>query len=99
MYDIYFDENDMHQLVEEEDIQEFWLMGESFVFSSTTIDLYPEDDQDTLDDLLIQNDDYIVVHRRPDEGYHCKKCDDVFPHAEPNQKDGTLICYSCRNFG
>lgn len=27
----------------------------------------------------------------------CKICMDDYPYAEPNQSDGTLICYFCRN--
>lgn len=30
------------------------------------------------------------------DGCHCKKCKEFYPYAEPNQEDGTLICYSCR---
>lgn len=31
------------------------------------------------------------------DGYACKKCKDFFPYAEPNQEDGTLVCYACRH--
>lgn len=31
------------------------------------------------------------------EGYFCMKCKDHYPFSEPNQKDGTLICYACRH--
>jgi hypothetical protein len=42
-----------------------------------------------------------VVHskvREPGEmdGCVCNKCHNFYPYAEPNQEDGTLICYSCR---
>lgn len=30
------------------------------------------------------------------DGCRCKKCQDWYPMAEPNQSDGTLICWSCR---
>lgn len=30
-------------------------------------------------------------------GCDCKKCKNYFPYAEPNQEDGTLICWACRN--
>lgn len=30
------------------------------------------------------------------DGCNCKKCKEFYPYAEPNQDDGTLICYSCR---
>lgn len=31
------------------------------------------------------------------DGCQCKKCLEMYPYAEPNQEDGTLICFSCRN--
>lgn len=31
------------------------------------------------------------------DGFPCKKCTNFFPYALPNQNDGTLICWSCRN--
>ncbi len=31
------------------------------------------------------------------DGCTCKKCKEFYPYAEPNQEDGTLICYGCRN--
>lgn len=31
------------------------------------------------------------------DGCDCVKCKEFYPFAEPNQEDGTLICYSCRN--
>lgn len=33
------------------------------------------------------------------DGCICTKCRELFPYAEPNQPDGTLICYSCRKYG
>ncbi|CAB4196757.1 hypothetical protein UFOVP1290_277 [uncultured Caudovirales phage] len=30
------------------------------------------------------------------DGCDCKKCGDFCKYAEPNQSDGTLICYKCR---
>jgi len=34
--------------------------------------------------------------RRGPDGLICQKCKDFFEFAEPNQEDGSLICYSCR---
>lgn len=31
------------------------------------------------------------------DGCDCVKCREFYPFAEPNQEDGTLICFSCRN--
>jgi hypothetical protein len=32
----------------------------------------------------------------PSGGMFCKKCNNFYDYAEPNQLDGSLICYSCR---
>lgn len=31
------------------------------------------------------------------DGCSCKKCKEFFEFAEPNQEDGTLICWACRH--
>jgi hypothetical protein len=31
------------------------------------------------------------------DGMICSTCKDLYPYAEPNQSNGTLICYKCRN--
>lgn len=31
-------------------------------------------------------------------GCNCKHCGDHYPMAEPNQTDGTLVCWSCRTY-
>jgi hypothetical protein len=40
---------------------------------------------------------FINLKRRsyPD-GMFCRKCRSFYKYAEPNQPDGTLLCYSCR---
>lgn len=30
------------------------------------------------------------------DGMYCKKCQNFYEFAEPNQQDGSMICYSCR---
>lgn len=37
--------------------------------------------------------------KRDPDGCACKKCKEFYQFAEPNQEDGTLICYSCRTYG
>lgn len=46
---------------------------------------------DRIQDLV----DRQSTHRNPD-GMYCKKCNDFVEFAEPNQSDGSMICYSCR---
>lgn len=35
--------------------------------------------------------------KKKSEGCACKKCKEFYNFAEPNQDDGTLICWSCRH--
>ncbi len=90
MYDIYFDLHNMHQTVEESDeniVEEFWVVGEQINFDFVE-DIAPE-----------PTDDYpVIVKRRTKNGCTCKKCGEIYPYAEPNQKDGSFKCWSCRNF-
>lgn len=32
------------------------------------------------------------------DGCACKQCKEFYHMAEPNQKDGTMICWQCRNY-
>lgn len=32
------------------------------------------------------------------EGHACCKCKNFYPFSEPNQPNGTLVCYSCRKY-
>jgi hypothetical protein len=36
-------------------------------------------------------------NRRYPDGMYCINCGEFYEYAEPNQSDGSLICYSCRN--
>jgi hypothetical protein len=38
-----------------------------------------------------------VKKKKDRDGCDCKKCKEYYPYAEPNQEDGTLICYACRH--
>lgn len=50
--------------------------------------------------LLDRLELYVERARRiphhPD-GMFCRKCQSFYQFAEPNQPDGTLLCYSCRS--
>ena len=37
-----------------------------------------------------------VKNKRYPDGLFCHKCHNWYQYAEPNQPDGTLLCYSCR---
>jgi formylmethanofuran dehydrogenase subunit E len=32
------------------------------------------------------------------KGCECAKCEEFYFFAEPNQPDGTMICWSCRSY-
>lgn len=87
MYDIYFDLHNMHQTVNESDDELVCATddGEQFCFEF-----------DIGLDLPEEQDDRAVIVRKPQT---CKKCNEIYPYAEPNQKDGTFKCYSCRIWG
>lgn len=38
-----------------------------------------------------------VVGKKFPDGMFCRKCQVWYQYAEPNQEDGSLLCYSCRN--
>lgn len=38
-----------------------------------------------------------VKNRKLPDGMYCRKCRTWYQYAEPNQNDGTLLCYGCRN--
>lgn len=47
---------------------------------------------------LLERLDLFMQSRKKSsqDGMKCKHCNDFYSFAEPNQDDGTLICYSCR---
>lgn len=45
--------------------------------------------------IFIQENMIATVQEKLD-GMACKICHEFYSYAEPNQKDGTLICFSCR---
>lgn len=55
------------------------------------IPIYPAQ-QITLDFLEV-----VEEKKKDSEGCSCKKCENYYEYAEPNQDDGTLICWACRH--
>lgn len=49
--------------------------------------------------LLDRLEFYIINLKRKNypDGMFCRKCRSFYKYAEPNQPDGTLLCYSCRS--
>jgi len=75
MYDIYFDLENPHQVVENDESDD-WEYGGQFDF------------------------DFVKdIPETKSNGCVCTKCDNLFEYAEPNQKDGSFKCFSCRNYG
>lgn len=50
----------------------------------------------------VQGDWHVVTNKAPPvthpNGANCEKCQEHFPFAVPNQENGTMICWSCRNY-
>jgi formylmethanofuran dehydrogenase subunit E len=63
---------------------------------------YLDDEYMHPDDTAFMGDnlEFDFVQSQPinKDGYVCKRCREYYPFAEANQKDGTLICYSCRHY-
>lgn len=89
MYDIFFDLNDMHQPVEES----------SCHYIGDGLKATHEDEDFIWNEQL--DFDFVKELAKPvnKDGCICKKCGEMYPYAEPNQPDGTMICYSCRKYG
>lgn len=50
-----------------------------------------------MDDYILRiRSSQIVTHEFVANGMFCVNCDDYFDKAGPNQEDGTMVCYSCR---
>lgn len=51
-----------------------------------------------LEDLANRMEDFLESRRkrRHPDGMLCQKCKNFYEFAEPNQEDGSMICYSCR---
>lgn len=84
MFDIYFDLEDMHQTVDEE------IAGarddhDSWAFEQVDFDFVKD---------LDKSESF-----NKSAGCFCASCNDFCQFAEPNQPNGTLICYYCRNYG
>ncbi len=66
--------------------------------SLTSVIKHTEANLDLLQ-LLDRLELYVlnVKNRKLPDGMYCRNCRTWYQFAEPNQVDGTLICYSCRN--
>lgn len=63
--------------------------------------MHQKSDQDNLEEMVKEISDALdeILGKIKPEQLTCSKCDNIFPFAEPNQKDGSFICFSCRNYG
>lgn len=62
---------------------------------------YDEEFLSADDDAFIGDSlqfDFVVDLPKSKDGCVCTKCRELFAYAEPNQKDGTFKCFSCRNY-
>lgn len=51
-----------------------------------------------LEDLANRMEDFLESrrNRRQPDGMLCQKCKNFYEFAEPNQEDGSMVCYTCR---
>lgn len=56
-------------------------------------------DKRFLNEYIVFIDESTVyrIHTLMD-GMHCYKCKEFYSYAEANQYDGSLICWSCKNY-
>lgn len=70
----------------------FTVVPSGTTWTSGTITIYPS--QITFDDIDLAVP--VEEKKEKSDGCTCKKCKEFYQYAEPNQEDGTLICYGCR---
>lgn len=93
MCDIYFNLDEMHQVMDDyidsfcPDYFGLSCMGDldSFVFDFDISGNH-------------ETDDYAVEVKKKSNGCTCESCGELYPYAEPNQKDGKFKCWGCRHF-
>jgi formylmethanofuran dehydrogenase subunit E len=97
MYDIYFDLNDMHQVVEETPAEQLSLLYEELeVINTLQMIRAGSDEAFSFDFDLVLPDDRAVIVKKP---LVCEKCNEIYPYAEPNGENNSFRCYSCRKYG
>lgn len=97
MYDIYFDLNDMHQTVEEDDDPQLSFLYDELTAVSTKQAIRAGSDEAfSFDFDLVLPDDRAVIVKKPQV---CDKCNEIYPYAEPNGENNSFRCYSCRKYG
>lgn len=47
--------------------------------------------------IVITEDKVLKISKSKLDGMFCANCEEFFAMAEPNQPDGTLLCFSCRS--
>lgn len=92
MYDIYFDLNNMHQVVDDTPADQLSQLYDELSAIGENLEF------DLIGALPIEDDDDYAVVVKKSKGCRCKKCGETYPYAEPNQQDGSFKCWSCRNF-
>ena len=52
-----------------------------------------------LASLVDQLENFLDSRRKNQhlDGMYCANCGNFHEYAEPNQEDGSMVCYSCRN--
>jgi len=53
--------------------------------------------QMSIVDLQNNKHTLIIDKNNFKDGCDCKKCKQYYPYSVPNQPDGSMVCYACRN--
>lgn len=56
-------------------------------------------EDENMDMMILSSDSEIQIKSRVSTGLGCKRCHDFNSFAEPNQPDGSYVCFSCRQGG
>lgn len=73
----------------QKDAEAYYFLDDDYYYSSA------DDDAFIGENLQF---DFVKDIPKNKDGCICTKCKELFPFAEPNQPNGTMICYYCRNY-
>lgn len=61
------------------------------------IDTIDSTDLPLIKAWIISESSLVKINKSIDSGINCMHCDDYYPYANSNRKDGKFLCYSCRS--
>jgi len=55
------------------------------------------DDENFPAEIIILTDGEQIIKNNSANGCTCRKCGNFNEYAEPNQQDGTFVCFGCKS--